>query len=95
MKFILIPKMAHLTEIDKKFHELKNRAKNPSDVINEHCVKLKNQVHFETETLVKKIKDLSEIKMKEIDQYREKCLKFDKSIIDNSFMSDIKEQRHQ
>ena len=85
---------SHLTEIDKKFHELKTRASNPSGVINEHCLKLKNQVQLETEILIKKIQDLSEIKMKEIDQYREKCLKLNKPIIDNSFLSDIEEDRH-
>ena len=85
---------SHLTEIDKKFHELKTRASNPSDVIDEHCLRLKNQLQLETEIFVKKIQDLSQIKMKEIDQYRKECLKLEKPIVDNSFLIDIEEERH-
>ena len=85
---------SHLNDIDKNFHELKTKANNPSDVINEHCFKLQKKLKLETEMLMKKIQNLSEVKMKKIDEYRKECLKLDKPIIDNSFLIDIEEDRH-
>ena len=63
-----------LIKIDESIDYLKYRVNNSSDIIAEHFLKIKNQVHAETEIVMKKIQDLRDQKLKEIDENEKWCL---------------------
>jgi hypothetical protein len=77
-----------LADIKSKCEEFKQSLESGVDQVREHCIRLRNQVHFEAEILIEKIHKSNDDLIAEIDKYEQECIKsLDKnnSADDNEF----------
>jgi hypothetical protein len=63
-----------LANIKEKCGELKLSLKNGVDQIREHCIRLRNQVHLETDILIEEAHKFNESLISEIDKYEQDCI---------------------
>jgi hypothetical protein len=71
-----------LAEIKNKCEVLKLSLTNGVDEVKEHCIRLRNQVHLETDILIEEAHKFNESLIAEIDKYEKDCI--------NSFDSNTK-----
>ena len=72
----------HLDTIQKKIDEFDFKLTNGIDTVKEHCLKLKNEISLEAEVAIKRIQDVRDGLIGEIDSYEVNCvsnLEWDKS----------------
>ena len=62
----------NLFEIDKKLTQFSSDLSNGSNLVKEHCSKLRNEVQLETEILIQKIQKFNENMINEINEYESK-----------------------
>jgi hypothetical protein len=63
-----------LAEIKNKCEQFKFSLDNGVDQVREHCIRLRNQVHLETDILIEKAHNFNEILIAEIDKYEQGCI---------------------
>jgi hypothetical protein len=63
-----------LAEGRQKSDDLKANFENGTDQVKEHCIKLRNRVHLETEILIEQAHQFNEQLIAEIDKYEQECL---------------------
>ena len=80
---------SNLSKINSVLKMFKFQIENCEDQIKESCVKLRNEIQLETELLIKKVQDLSEVKIRQVDDYEQKCLSIDKSKIKFGFIEEM------
>ena len=64
----------NLIEIQKQIDSLNLTLANGVDLVNEHCLKLRNEVSLEAEITIKRIQDVRDDMIKEINSYEEICI---------------------
>jgi hypothetical protein len=64
-----------LDEIEHKYDEFKANPDIEADKVNEHCSRLRNQVHLQTDILIEKIHQFNEDMIAQIDDYEKLCKK--------------------
>jgi hypothetical protein len=90
-----------LVETKDKCDEFRFNLENGVDQVREHCIRLRNQVHLETDILIEEIHKFNESLIAEIDKYEQECIysfnskitnkdnEFDKFIVElNVFYTD-------
>ena len=68
-----------LNNIQKIQSRFKLGIDNRSDLINEHCIELRNDVQLATEELILKVNDFNSKIIDEIDEYEKELLEFNKT----------------
>jgi hypothetical protein len=63
-----------LTEIKSKCEEFKFSLENGVEQVREQCIRLRNQVHLETEILIQEVHKFNEDLIAEIDKYEQECV---------------------
>jgi hypothetical protein len=63
-----------LAEIKGKCGELKLSLEKGVDEVKEHCIRLRNQVHLETDILIEEAHAFNESLIAEIDKYEQECI---------------------
>lgn len=64
----------NLNEIKNKMNELTDAIENGADCIKEHCLNLRTDVQFTTETIMKEVSDFGQSMIDQIDKYEKEQL---------------------
>ena len=64
----------NLKQIQKKIEFLEHSLTNGIDRVKEHCVNLRSEVDLEAEIAIKRVQDIRDEMIKEIDLYQENCI---------------------
>jgi hypothetical protein len=86
-----------LAKIKSKCGEFELSLQNGADQVREHCIRLRNQVHLETDILIEEAHELNESLISEIDKYEKDCIEsFDSNTntrdnVFDKFIDDLKE----
>ncbi len=72
-------------EIQKKFNLIKLRINNRTDLVKEHCVDLRSDVQLKAEEAIQQVNDISNRIIKEIDEYEQELIEFNKTNIKSLF----------
>jgi hypothetical protein len=71
----------HVNELTEKLEEIKNKCEqfkfsldNGVDQLREHCIRLRNQVHLETDILIEEAHTFNESLIAEINKYEKECI---------------------
>ena len=65
-----------LKQIEASINEFKFEIENSEDKMKSFCLNLRNEIQLETEVLIKKIQDISESMIKEVQHFESDCLDY-------------------
>ena len=82
---------SYLSIIDSNINDFKYRVNNSVEQTKENCMKLRNEIQLEAELRIKKIQDLCEDKINELNKYEEECISTYKSEIEAGFITEMVE----